>query len=123
MKPKKRFLTLFFIVATTALAISATQREIVIHTGGGNNGHGLIYVEPPVVTYDEELNELTVFFGSDSTIDIEYDDGTGYPYYYIYGESHYGYTSTTYYNLSAGYYSITIHGEFGMTYTGNFTVS
>ena len=120
---RKTVFLLFALFALSSFANSRNDREVILHHGGGFNGHGLVYVEPPVVTFDEELNELTVFFGSDSTIDLEYDDGTGYPYYYVYGESHYGYTSTTYYDLPAGYYTITIHGEFGMTYTGNFTVN
>lgn len=116
---KKIFL--FFIIGFTCNILVASPREVVVHSGN-YNGHGLVYVDPPVITYDDELNELTVLFGSDSTIDIVYDDGTSSPYYYIYGESHYGYTSTTYYDLPAGYYTVTIHGEFGITYTGSFTV-
>ena len=119
MKKSIVFLVFLFVFSFITFA---NEREIVLGQGNYGNGHGLVYVEPPVVTYDDELNELTVFFGSDSTIDIECDDGTGTPYYYVYGESHYGYTSTTYYNLPSGYYTITIHGEFGMTYIGNFTI-
>ena len=33
-----------------------------------------ISIEPPYVTYDEELNELYVYFGSTGTIYLEYLD-------------------------------------------------
>lgn len=36
-----------------------------------NTGHDQIYVEPPVVTYDDDLNELHVYFGSNSSINID----------------------------------------------------
>lgn len=122
MTKNRLFLTILVVVATV-LSISATPNEIVVHTGGGNQAHDQIYIEPPYVTYDDDLNELYVYFGTTGSIDIEYDDGSGTPYYYIYGESHLGYTSTTYYNLPAGYYTITIHSIYGYTYYGNFTVS
>ena len=54
---------------------------------------------------------------------LEYLDDTGTPYYYVYGESHVGYTIATYSSLPAGYYTITIHSIYGYTYTGNFTVA
>ena len=41
----------------------------------------------PTVTYDDDLNQLYVYFGSTGTIDIEYLDPTGTPYYLVYGES------------------------------------
>lgn len=118
---KKAFLT-FWVAVVTVLAISATPTEIVVHTGN-SNGNNQIYVEPPYMTYDDDMNELYVYFGTTGTIDFEYDDGTGAPYYYIYGESHVGYTSTIYTGLPAGYYTITIHSIYGYTYTGNFSVS
>ena len=49
-------------------------RDVVIREKGPDNGHNQIYVDPPQVTYDEELNELTVYFGSTGTLDIEYVD-------------------------------------------------
>lgn len=100
----------------------ANEREIVL--GQGNLGTGLnqVHVDPPQVTYDDDLNQLYVYFGSTGTIDIEYLDSTGTPYYLVYGESHAGYTSATYNSLPAGYYTITIHSIYGYTYTGNFTV-
>ena len=67
------FLTYLWIVVTS-LNLFATPNEIVVHTGGVGNGHNQIYVDPPRVTYDEELNELTVYFGSTGTVDIEYVD-------------------------------------------------
>ena len=117
---KKSFLLLFLFVLS--FVIYANDTEVVMYNPSGSNLNQ-IYVEPPYVTYDNDLNELYVYFGTTGTIDLEYDDGTGAPYYYIYGESHVGYTSTTYYNLPAGYYTITIHSIYGYTYYGNFTVS
>lgn len=118
MKKSIVFLVFLFVFSFITFA---NEREIVLGQGNYGNGHGLVYVEPPVVTYDDELNELTVYFGSTSTIDLECVDAIG-PYYYIYGEYHYGNTSTTYYYLPAGYYTITIHSIYGVTYYGNFTV-
>ena len=70
---KKNF-TALAIVLLFVLSIFANEREIVLgHTNLGN-GHNQIYVDPPRVTYDEELNELTVYFGSTGTVDIEYVD-------------------------------------------------
>ena len=65
----------------------------------------------------------SVYFGSTGNITLEYLDDTGTPYYYVYGESHVGYTIANYSSLPAGYYTITIHSIYGYTYTGNFTVS
>ena len=120
---KNRFLLTILAMVATVLSVFATPNEIVVHTGGASNGLELVYLDPPQVTYDEELNELTVYFGSSSTIDLECDDGTGTPYYIIYGEYHSGYTSATFYYLPAGYYTISIHSVYGVDYTGNFTVN
>lgn len=95
--------------------------DVELHHSGGN-GHNQIYVDPPSVTYDDDLNQLYVYFGSTGTIDIEYLDPSGTPYYLVYGESHAGYTSATYNSLPVGYYTITIHSVYGYTYTGNFSV-
>ena len=111
------------LLALTTFANGRNDKSVVLHQGGCGNGYDQIYIEPPYVTYDENLNELYVYFGSTGTIDLEYDDGTGAPYYYIYGESHSGYTSTTYNNLPSGYYTITIHSIYGYTFYGNFTVA
>lgn len=100
----------------------SNHNVIVVHSSGGGNGHNQIYVDPPSVTYDDDLNQLYVYFGSTGTIDIEYLDPSGTPYYLVYGESHAGYTSATYNNLPVGYYTITIHSIYGYTYTGNFYV-
>lgn len=116
---KKCLFLLFAILAN--FCIFAEPDQVVVHSSHGN-GYELVDLDPPVVTYDDELNELTVYFGSSSTIDLECDDGIG-PYYYIYGEYHYGNTSTTYNYLPAGYYTVTIHSIYGITYYGNFTVS
>ena len=120
---RKKILFLIILVSmTTVLNVTATPNEIVVHTGGGNHGFDQISVDPPYVTYDDDLNELYVYFGSTSTIDLEYLDPTGMPCTLVNGESHPGYTSTTYYSLPAGYYTITIHSIYGYTYYGNFTV-
>lgn len=81
---KKAFLT-FWVAVVTVLAISATPTEIVVHTGN-SNGNNQIYVEPPQATYDDDLNELYVYFGSTGTIDIEYVDTLGTPYCYVQGD-------------------------------------
>ena len=111
------------LLALTTFANGRNDKNVVLHHDGGGNGLELVYLDPPVVTYDEELNELYVYFGSTSTIDLVCVDDLGSPYYYVYGEYHSGYTSTTYTYLPSGYYTITIHSIYGYTYTGNFTVS
>ena len=110
------------LLALATFANGRNEHEVVLHNGGSNQGFELVYLDPPQVTYDEELNELYVYFGSTSTIDLEYLDSTGSPNYFVYGESHVGYTSTIYTGLPAGYYTITIHSIYGYIYTGNFTV-
>lgn len=120
---RKIFILLFVFLAFATFADNRNDREVVLHHDGGGNGHDQIYIEPPYVTYDDDLNELYVYFGTTGTIDLEYDDGTGAPYYYIYGESHYGGYTATYTNLPVGYFTITIHSVYGYTYYGNFTVS
>ena len=112
------YLLLLLFAAFSQLSYS---NDIVIHHSG-SSGYELIYIEPPQVTYDEELNKLYVYFGSSGTIDLECDDGTGTPYYFIYGEYHVACETATYTNLPSGYYTITIHSVYGYTYTGNFTV-
>ena len=102
---------------------SSNSREIDVHPTKSNQGHDQIHVDPPQVTYDDELNELTVYFGTAGSIDLMYLDLSGTPEYYIYGENHYGGYTATYSSLPAGYYTITIHSIYGYTYTGNFTVS
>lgn len=121
MTKNRFFLTILAMVATV-LSVFATPNEIVVHTGGAGNGYNQIYVEQPHITYDEDLNELYVYFGTSSTIDIEYLDPNGTPYCYVSGEYHYSGYTATYTNLPAGYYTITIHSVYGYTYTGNFTV-
>ena len=71
---KNSFFLIFLLIIVTSLNLFATPNEIVVHTGGVGNGNNQIYVDPPRVTYDEELNELTVYFGSTGTVDIEYVD-------------------------------------------------
>ena len=85
---KKSFLLFFLLMLPFALF--ANDKEVVMHNPSGSH-YELVDLDPPVVTYDDELNELTVYFGSSSTIDLECDDGTGTPYYIIYGEYHSGY--------------------------------
>ncbi len=100
---KKIFILLFIFCGITE---NGFTRDVVIREKGPDNGHNQIYVDPPQVTYDEELNELTVYFGSTGTVDIEYVDTLGTPYCYVQGESHSSNSSTTYTGLPAGYYSI-----------------
>ena len=68
---KKIFILLFIFCGITE---NGFTRDVVIREKGPDNGHNQIYVDPPQVTYDEELNELTVYFGSTGTLDIEYVD-------------------------------------------------
>ncbi|MEE3414763.1 MAG: hypothetical protein VZR53_05270 [Prevotella sp.] len=120
---RKIIVFLLTLLAVTAFANGRNEHEVVLHNGGSNQGFDQIYVEPPQVTYDDDLNELYVYFGSTSTITLEYLDPNGTPYYYVYNENHVGYTSTIYTNLPVGYYTITIHSIYGYTYTGNFSVN
>ena len=116
---------LFFLIAAFISVCdfsTAYGNDVVIHTNKGN-GNDQISIDPPQVTYDEELNELYVYFGTTGTIDIEYVDALGTPCYFVQGESHVGYTSTIYTGLPAGYYTITIHSIYGYIYTGNFAVN
>ena len=117
------FLLTLLAMTMTTFANTRNDREVILHHGGGNHGFDQISVDPPYVTYDDDLNELYVYFGSTGTIDLEYLDPTGMPCTLVNGESHPGYTSTTYYSLPAGYYTITIHSIYGYTHYGNFTVS
>ena len=98
------FLSLAFL-ALIAFANNRNDREVVLHHGGGK-GLNQVHVDPPQVTYDDELNQLTVYFGSTGNITLEYLDAIA-----------------NYSSLPAGYYTITIHSIYGYTYTGNFTVS
>ena len=100
-----------------------SSHEVIMHDKKNNQGHDQIYIEHPQVTYDEELNELSVYFGSTGTIDLECVDATGIPYYYVYGEYHPACDIAIYTNLPSGYYTITIHSVYGYTYTGYFTVN
>ena len=74
MKKTIVILTFLFVFS---LSNNANEREIVLGQGHYGNGHDQIYIEPPYVTYDDDLNELYVYFGTTGTIDLEYDDGTG----------------------------------------------
>lgn len=118
----KRTFLIFFLLLSSSMSMFINSHEVLMQDKK-RPGNDQIYIEPPYVTYDDDLNELYVYFGSTGTIDLEYDDGTGAPYYYIYGESHYGGYTATYTYLPAGYYMITIHSVYGYTYYGNFTVS
>ena len=65
------------LLALTTFANGRNEHEVVLHNSSGAIGHDQIYIEPPYVTYDDDLNELYVYFGTTGTIDLEYDDGTG----------------------------------------------
>ena len=119
MKKSIVFLVFLFVFSFITFA---NEREIVLGQGNYGNGHDQIYLDPPYVTYDDDLNELYVYFGSTSTIDIEGYDALGTLCYSVYNESHYGGYTATYTNLPAGYYTITIHCAHNITYYGNFTV-
>ena len=70
----------FIIILFCGFTQIAVSRDVVIREKGPDHGNNQMTVDPPVVTYDDELNELYVYFGSTGTIDLEYVDGTG-PYY------------------------------------------
>ena len=120
---RMKFVLIIGILLAICNNASAHRDVVIVHSGGSNQGLNQIYIENPRVTYDDALNELYVYFGSTGTIDLEYIDTLGTPCYFVYGESHVGYTSTIYTGLPAGYYTITIHSIYGYTYTGNFSVS
>ena len=71
---RKIFTFTLALLALTTFANGRNEHEVVLHHGSSNHGFNQIYVDPPRVTYDEELNELTVYFGSTGTVDIEYVD-------------------------------------------------
>ena len=81
---RKIIVFLLTLLVLPAFANGRNDKDVVLHQSGCGNGHELVNLEPPQVTYDDELNELTVYFGSSSTIDLECNDGTGTPYYYIF---------------------------------------
>ena len=114
---------LSFVFACFCIVMTASPSTLEMQKKNHGSGYNQISIEPPYVTYDDDLNELYVYFGSTGTIDLEYLDPTGMPCTLVNGESHPGYTSATYYSLPAGYYTITIHSIYGYTYYGNFTVS
>lgn len=120
---KQRIYTLIFALIAICPFINASPEKVIVHSGGGNHGNDQMFIEPPYVTYDDDLKQLTVYFGTAGSIDLMYLDLSGTPEYYIYGENHYGGYTATYSSLPAGYYTITIHSVYGVTYTGNFTVS
>ena len=76
MKKSIVFLVFLFVFSFITFA---NEREIVLGQGNYGNGHDQIYLDPPYVTYDDDLNELYVYFGTTGTIDLECDDGTGTP--------------------------------------------
>ena len=83
------------LLALTTFANSRNDKDVKLHQAGCGNGYELVYLDPPQVTYDDDLNELYVYFGSTGTIDLEYLDPTGMPCTLVNGESHPGYTSAT----------------------------
>ena len=91
------------LLALTTFANGRNEHEVVLHHGSSNHGNEQVYIEPPYVTYDDNLNELYVYFGTTGTIDLEYVDTLGTPYCYVQGENHSSNSSTTYTGLPAGY--------------------
>lgn len=78
------------LLALTTFANGRNDNDVVLHQSGGGNGLNQIYIEPPYVTYDDDLNELYVYFGTTSSIDLEYLDPSGAYYYYVQGEAERG---------------------------------
>ena len=52
------------LLALTTFANGRNDKDVVLHHDGGGSGLELVYLVPPQVTYDEELNELTAELGS-----------------------------------------------------------
>ena len=84
----KRTILIILSFVATLFIVKASANDVVIHSNTGS-GFDQISIEPPHVTYDDDLNEL---YG---TIDLEYLDPTGMPCTLVNGESHPGYTSAT----------------------------
>lgn len=55
---------ILLFLAVLAFASNANDREVILHHGGSSQGLDQIYIEHPRVAYDDELNELYVYFGS-----------------------------------------------------------
>ena len=106
---QRRTISTLIILLCSCTSMLVSSHEVIMHDPKSNQGHDQIHVDPPQVTYDDELNQLTVYFGSTGNITLEYLDV--------------GYTIANYSSLPAGYYTITIHSIYGYTYTGNFSVS
>ena len=52
------------LLALTTFANGRNDHEVVLHNGGNGSGLNQITIEPPYVTYDDDLNELYVYFGT-----------------------------------------------------------
>ena len=102
---QRRTISTLIILLCSCTSMLVSSHEVIMHDPKSNQGHDQIHVDPPQVTYDDELNQLTVYFGSTGNITLEYLDVANYS------------------SLPAGYYTITIHSIYGYTYTGNFSVS
>lgn len=100
---RKIFTFTLALLALTTFANGRNEHEVVLHHGSSNHGNEQVYIEPPYVTYDDNLNELYVYFGTTGTIDLEYVDTLVTPYCYVQGENHSSNSSTTYTGLPAGY--------------------
>ncbi|MBO4721999.1 MAG: hypothetical protein J5629_03600 [Muribaculaceae bacterium] len=48
------------LLALTTFANGRNDKDVVLHQSGGSNGFNQISIEPPYVTYDDDLNELYV---------------------------------------------------------------
>ena len=90
----KRTFLIIFLLLSSSMSMFINSHEVLMQDKK-RPGNDQIYIEPPYVTYDDDLNELYVYFGSTGTIDLEYLDPTGMPCTLVNGESHPGYTSAT----------------------------
>ena len=71
---RKIFTFTLALLALTTFANGRNEHEVVLHHGSSNHGNEQVYIEPPYVTYVDNLNELYVYFGSTGSVDIEYVD-------------------------------------------------
>ncbi len=72
---QRRTISTLIILLCSCTSMLVSSHEVIMHDPKSNQGHDQIHVDPPQVTYDDELNQLTVYFGSTGNITLEYLDG------------------------------------------------
>ena len=71
---QRRTISTLIILLCSCTSMLVSSHEVIMHDPKSNQGHDQIHVDPPQVTYDDELNQLTVYFGSTGNITLEYLD-------------------------------------------------